>query len=42
MIVDFIVDSIGGVVDLFEWGLLGFAVGGDLGVMLFDFVSDLE
>ena len=41
MIVDFVEDTVGGIVYLFEGGLLCFAIGGDLGMMLFDFMSNL-
>ena len=37
---DFIVDSKWRVVDLFDGSLLGFVVGGDFGMVLFDFGSD--
>ena len=40
MVVDFVVYSIGGVIDLLERGLISLVVGGHLCMMLLDFVPD--
>jgi hypothetical protein len=40
VVVDLVVYSVSGVIDLLEWALLSFGVGGDLGVVLLDFVAN--